>query len=89
MKAVNHSGSLRNNHNQEEFQIAKWYLHKPMYLGFYHCNNKREIVACIARRWKVGGVMLHYNRGCEGMALGVAEKLSGKSLPARRRRSSF
>ena len=41
-------------------------------------------MACIARNWKVDGVMLHYNRGCEGTALGVAENrfyLLDQSLP--------
>lgn len=55
------------------YELAKWHLHKPMYQGFYHCNNKSEIMACIARNWKANGVMLHYNRGCEGTALGIAE----------------
>ena len=27
----------------------------------------------IARDWKMDGVMLHYNRGCEGLTLGIAE----------------
>ena len=25
------------------------------------------------RSWKVDGVMLHYNRGCEGLTVGIAE----------------
>ena len=27
----------------------------------------------IAREWKLNGVMLHYNRGCEGLTVGIAE----------------
>jgi len=27
----------------------------------------------IAKEWKLNGVMLHYNRGCEGLTLGIAE----------------
>jgi benzoyl-CoA reductase subunit B len=27
----------------------------------------------IAKQWKLDGVMLHYNRGCEGLSLGIAE----------------
>jgi benzoyl-CoA reductase subunit B len=27
----------------------------------------------IARDWKLNGVMLHYNRGCEGLSVGIAE----------------
>lgn len=55
------------------YELAKWHLHKPMYQGFYDCDNKSEIMACIARNWKVEGVLLHFNRGCEGTALGIAE----------------
>ena len=55
------------------YELAKWHLHKPMYQGFYHCNNKSEMMACIARNWKADGIMFHYNRGCEGTALGIAE----------------
>jgi len=27
----------------------------------------------IAKDWKLDGVVLHYNRGCEGLSLGIAE----------------
>jgi benzoyl-CoA reductase subunit B len=27
----------------------------------------------IVKEWSVDGVMLHYNRGCEGLSLGIAE----------------
>ena len=27
----------------------------------------------IAKEWKLDGVMLHYNRGCEGLTIGIAE----------------
>ena len=27
----------------------------------------------IAREWKLDGVLLHFNRGCEGLSLGIAE----------------
>jgi len=27
----------------------------------------------IVREWRVDGVILHYNRGCEGLSLGIAE----------------
>ena len=27
----------------------------------------------IAREWQLEGVMLHYNRGCEGLSVGIAE----------------
>ena len=27
----------------------------------------------IAKEWKLNGIMLHYNRGCEGLSSGIAE----------------
>jgi benzoyl-CoA reductase subunit B len=27
----------------------------------------------IAKEWKLNGIMLHYNRGCEGLSVGIAE----------------
>ena len=27
----------------------------------------------ISKDWSLDGVMLHYNRGCEGLSLGIAE----------------
>ncbi len=27
----------------------------------------------IAKEWKLDGVFLHFNRGCEGLSLGIAE----------------
>jgi benzoyl-CoA reductase subunit B len=31
------------------------------------------MMARIAKEWKLDGVMLHYNRGCEGLSVGIAE----------------
>ena len=27
----------------------------------------------LCKEWKIDGVLLHYNRGCEGLSLGIAE----------------
>ena len=31
----------------------------------------------IARNWKVDGIILHYNRGCEGLSVNIAENRLG------------
>jgi len=31
------------------------------------------MMARIAKEWKLNGIMLHYNRGCEGLSVGIAE----------------
>ena len=53
--------------------LADWNLSKPEWQHFYHPKIKSEMMIRIAREWKVDGVFLHYNRGCEGLSLGIAE----------------
>jgi benzoyl-CoA reductase subunit B len=31
----------------------------------------------IAKEWSLNGIMLHYNRGCEGLSIGIAENRLG------------
>ena len=31
----------------------------------------------IAKEWSLDGVLLHYNRGCEGLSVGIAENRLG------------
>lgn len=61
--------------NREEAcrMLADWHLCKPEYQHFYHPKYKSDYMIAIARQWKLHGVMLHYNRGCEGLSLGIAE----------------
>jgi benzoyl-CoA reductase subunit B len=53
--------------------LADWNLSKPEWQHFYNPKLKSEMMIRIAREWKVNGVFLHYNRGCEGLSLGIAE----------------
>ncbi|MFQ6069715.1 MAG: benzoyl-CoA reductase, bzd-type, subunit O [Candidatus Aminicenantales bacterium] len=53
--------------------LAGWELKKPEWQHFYSPELKSEMMCRIAREWKLNGVMLHYNRGCEGLSLGIAE----------------
>ncbi len=53
--------------------LASWELKKPEWQHFYSPEIKNEMMIRIAREWKLDGVMLHYNRGCEGLSLGIAE----------------
>jgi len=56
---------------------ADWTLSKPEWQHFYSPHIKTEMMARIAREWKIDGVMLHYNRGCEGLSIGIAENRLG------------
>ncbi len=53
--------------------LAEWNLSKPEWQHFYHPKLKSEMMIRIAREWKLDGVLLHFNRGCEGLSLGIAE----------------
>ena len=53
--------------------LAEWNLSKPEWQHFYHPKIKSEMMIRIAREWKLDGVFLHFNRGCEGLSLGIAE----------------
>lgn len=53
--------------------LAEWNLSKPEWQHFYHPKLKSDMMIRIAREWKLDGVFLHYNRGCEGLSLGIAE----------------
>ena len=53
--------------------LAEWNLSRPEWQHFYHPKLKSEMMIRIAREWKLNGVLLHYNRGCEGLSLGIAE----------------
>ena len=53
--------------------IADWNLSKPEWQHFYSPHLKSEMMIRIAKEWNLDGVMLHYNRGCEGLTIGIAE----------------
>jgi benzoyl-CoA reductase subunit B len=54
-------------------EYVKFELNKPQWQHFYHPKFKSAMMTAIARQWKLDGVMLHFNRGCEGLSLGIAE----------------
>ena len=54
-----------------------WTLSKPEWQHFYSPHIKTQMMARIAREWQCNGIMLHYNRGCEGLSLGIAENRLG------------
>jgi benzoyl-CoA reductase subunit B len=53
--------------------LAEWELSKPEWQHFYSPKYKSDMMIQIAKDWSLDGVMLHYNRGCEGLSLGIAE----------------
>jgi benzoyl-CoA reductase subunit B len=57
--------------------LAEWNLHKPEWQHFYSPHLKTDMMVRIAKEWKLDGVMLHYNRGCEGLSVGIAENRLG------------
>jgi benzoyl-CoA reductase subunit B len=53
--------------------LVDWNLSKPEWQHFYSPKLKSDMMIRIAKEWKLNGVILHYNRGCEGLSLGIAE----------------
>jgi benzoyl-CoA reductase subunit B len=56
---------------------ADWNLSKPQWQHFYDPQIKTEMMLRIVKEWQVDGVMLHLNRGCEGLSLGIMENRLG------------
>ncbi|MFQ5498906.1 MAG: benzoyl-CoA reductase, bzd-type, subunit O [Candidatus Zixiibacteriota bacterium] len=57
--------------------LADWNLSKPEWQHFYDPNLKTEMMLQIVKQWDLDGVMLHLNRGCEGLSCGVMENRLG------------
>jgi len=57
--------------------LSEWNLHKPEWQHFYSPHVKTDMMVRIAKEWSLDGVMLHYNRGCEGLSIGIAENRLG------------
>jgi benzoyl-CoA reductase subunit B len=53
--------------------LVEYELYKPIYQSFYHADFKSQLMVMIAQQWKVDGVILHLNLGCEGSSTGVLE----------------
>jgi benzoyl-CoA reductase subunit B len=56
---------------------ADWNLSKPQWQHFYDPRIKTEMMLRIVKEWQVDGVMLHLNRGCEGLSMGIMENRMG------------
>ena len=56
---------------------ADWNLSKPQWQHFYDPRLKTELMLRIVKEWQVDGVMLHLNRGCEGLSMGIMENRMG------------
>ena len=56
---------------------AAWNLSKPQGQHFYDPRLKTEMMLRSVKEWQVDGVMLHLNRGCEGLSLGIMENRMG------------
>jgi benzoyl-CoA reductase subunit B len=57
--------------------LADWHLSKPEYQHYYSPEYKTQMMDAIAKNWKLDGIILHYNRGCEGLSVGIAENRLG------------
>ncbi|MFN3821562.1 MAG: 2-hydroxyacyl-CoA dehydratase, partial [bacterium] len=53
--------------------LAEWTLSRPEWQHFYDPDLKSQMMLRIVKEWKLDGVMLHLNRGCEGLSCGIME----------------
>ena len=53
--------------------LAGWLLHALMGTIFHTHQVKSDVMIKIAKQWHCDAAIIHYNRGCEGLTLGVAE----------------
>ena len=65
------------NRNQALMILADWNLSKPEWQHFYDPDLKTKMMLRIVKEWKLNGVMLHMNRGCEGLSCGIMENRLG------------
>jgi len=56
---------------------ADWNLSKPLWQQFFDPSVKTDMMKTIVKQWDVDGVMIHLNRGCEGLSMGVMENRLG------------
>lgn len=57
--------------------LAEWTLSRPEWQHFYDPKLKTEMMLQIIKEWKIDGVMLHLNRGCEGLSTGIMQNRNG------------
>ena len=57
--------------------IVEWTLNRPEWAHFYKPELKTKMISDIVNQWKVNAVVLHYNRGCEGLTMHIAENRLG------------
>jgi len=70
-------GIEMNTREQAMRLYADWNLSKPQWQHFYDPRLKTEMMKTIVKEWQVDGVMLHLNRGCDGLSLGIMENRLG------------
>ena len=71
------NGVEMNTRDQALRLYADWNLSKPQWQHFFDPRLKTAMMLRIVKEWQVDGVMLHLNRGCEGLSLGIMENRGG------------
>ncbi len=53
--------------------MAIFYIEKPILANFITAEDKSSQVLEMAQQWHADGIILHLNRGCEGLSQGALE----------------
>ena len=59
------------------WHLVDWNIRKPLWQHYYDVRIKNEQHIRMAKEWKLDGVVLHFNRGCEGLSITSAENRLG------------
>jgi benzoyl-CoA reductase subunit B len=57
--------------------IVEWTAYRPEWAHFYLPEAKTKMMLSMVKQWNVNAVLLHYNRGCEGLSVHIAENRLG------------
>ena len=71
------NGIEMNTREQVMKMYCDWNIAKPIMQHFFDPRIKTQMMKTIVREWGVDGVMMHLNRGCEGLSLGSMENRTG------------
>ncbi|MDO8635813.1 MAG: benzoyl-CoA reductase, bzd-type, subunit O [Dehalococcoidia bacterium] len=54
--------------------LATWYCERPVFEGLLMPMYRNQQIVRLAKEWKADAVLLHYNRGCEGLTQTIPEQ---------------
>ncbi len=76
-KTPQSKGIILNNRDEALRCMCDWNFRKPQWPHFYDTKIKTDMMLGLVKDYNAQGVIMHFNRGCQGSSLGVAENRLG------------